>query len=174
MCLEWGRAAEIDDIVKALCHLTGMNYDKECTLDSFVQRMNMEWGREYDWSFFKIRGVKIDHPATFPIQLAKDMIYTYTEVGMTVYDPFAGSGTTYYMQFTEILRVLRDYTHNNQLKPYNLQTAMRKYGFNTKSVKQSRFDMQPRNMYPVAIIPNDKWLYDRCYKFMDYKLTEEE
>jgi predicted P-loop ATPase len=92
----------------------------------------------------------------------------------TILKPSDGKGTTYYMQFTEILQVLRDYTHNNQLKPYNLQTAMRKYGFQTKSVKQSRFDMQPRNMYPVAIIPNDKWLYDRCYKFMDYKLTEEE
>ena len=56
--LEWGRAAEIDDIVKALCHLTGMNYDKECTLDSFVQRMNMEWGRQYEWSFFRIRAYK--------------------------------------------------------------------------------------------------------------------
>ncbi len=43
---------------------------------------------------YNVGGVKVDHPATFPIQLAKDMIYTYTEVGMTVYDPFAGSGTT--------------------------------------------------------------------------------
>lgn len=43
---------------------------------------------------YGVGGVKVDHPATFPLQLAKDMIYTYTNEGMTVYDPFAGSGTT--------------------------------------------------------------------------------
>jgi 5-methylcytosine-specific restriction protein B len=77
-------------------------------------------------------------------------------------------GVTYYMQFTEILQVLKDYTHNSHLKFYNLQMAMKKYGFITKSVKQRRFEMQPRNLYPVKITQNDKWLYDRCYEFMDY------
>lgn len=58
----------------------------------------------------------------------------------------------YYMQFTEILRVLRVHTGNNQLKSYNLQTAMRKFGYTTRSVKQSRFNMQPRNLYPVKLV----------------------
>ena len=78
-------------------------------------------------------------------------------------------GVTYYMQFTEILQVLIDYTHNKHLKSYNLQLAMKKYGFLTKSIKQRRFDMQPRNLYPVKIRNNDKWLYDRCDEYMDYK-----
>lgn len=43
---------------------------------------------------YGVGGISVDHPATFPVQLAKDMIYTYTEEGWTVYDPFAGSGTT--------------------------------------------------------------------------------
>lgn len=77
-------------------------------------------------------------------------------------------GVTYYMQFTEIMQVLIDYTHNNHLKPYNLQVAMKKYGFLSKSIKQRRFEMQPRNLYPVKITQNNKWLYDRCYEFMDY------
>ena len=77
-------------------------------------------------------------------------------------------GVTYYMQFTEIMQVLIDYTHNNHLKPYNLQVAMKKYGFLSKSIKQRRFEMQPRKLYPVKITQNNKWLYDRCYEFMDY------
>lgn len=56
--LEWGRAAEIDDIVKALCHLTGTDYDREKTLERFIGDMKAEWGREYEWSFFRIRGYK--------------------------------------------------------------------------------------------------------------------
>lgn len=58
----------------------------------------------------------------------------------------------YYMQFTEILQILRIYTHNNQLKAYNLQTAMRKFGYVTQSKKVERFDGQPRNLYPVHLI----------------------
>lgn len=53
-------------------------------------------GTRYHNNIFRysVGGVQVDHPATFPIQLARDMIYTYTEEGQTVYDPFAGSGTT--------------------------------------------------------------------------------
>jgi len=57
------------------------------------------------------RGVKIDktkpniwefvighnqngHPATFPLQLAKDHILSWSNEGDTVLDPFTGSGTT--------------------------------------------------------------------------------
>lgn len=53
-------------------------------------------GMRYHNNIFRygVGGVSVDHPATFPMQLAIDMIYTYTDEGMTVYDPFAGSGTT--------------------------------------------------------------------------------
>lgn len=78
----------------------------------------------------------------------------------------AYKGNTYYMQFTEILQVLREYTHNNTLKPYNLQTAMRKYGYSTRSVKAQRFSMQPRNLYQVRVITNDSWIWDRLYKYL--------
>jgi len=46
---------DIDDIIKALCHITGMNYDNCTSLNAFVSRMNMEWGQWYEWgSKYKI------------------------------------------------------------------------------------------------------------------------
>ena len=76
------------------------------------------------------------------------------EALQTVFMPADADRDTdfYYMQFTEILKVLRLHTGNNQLKPYNLQTAMRKFGYVTRSVKQRRFDMQPRNLYAVKLV----------------------
>lgn len=66
-----GRNVDMDDIVKALCFLTGRPYqwkerDEEgkehvCqmrTLYEFVYQMNMEWGQWYDWTFFRIKGFK--------------------------------------------------------------------------------------------------------------------
>lgn len=74
----------------------------------------------------------------------------------------------YYMQFTEILQTLRRYTSNNQLKAYNLQTAMRKCGYATQSKKVSRFDGQPRNLYPVHIIDSaPEYIKDSIYQFKD-------
>lgn len=35
----------------------------------------------------------VDHPAVFPIKLARDMIYTYSNDGDLIFDPFIGSGT---------------------------------------------------------------------------------
>lgn len=55
---EYSRAAEIDDIVKALCHLTGVQYDETRRLDRFCREINMDWGSEHYWTFFKIRGFK--------------------------------------------------------------------------------------------------------------------
>jgi site-specific DNA-methyltransferase (adenine-specific) len=37
---------------------------------------------------------KVDHPAPFPLQLAKDHIISWSNEGDTVLDPFMGSGTT--------------------------------------------------------------------------------
>mgnify|MGYP000890635827 CR=1 FL=1 len=35
-----------------------------------------------------------EHPAVFPLALAKDHVLSWTDEGMTILDPFAGSGTT--------------------------------------------------------------------------------
>ena len=50
--------SQIDDIVKALCFLTGENYDNHETLSSFVNETKMCWGSWYEWGFFNIRGYK--------------------------------------------------------------------------------------------------------------------
>lgn len=71
----------------------------------------------------------------------------------------------FYMQFTEILQILKQESSDNYLKIFNLQTAMRKYGFQTRSVKLRRFAMQPRNLYPVQLINySDAWR-DRLYMY---------
>lgn len=53
-----GRSSAIDDIIKALCHLTDTNYDETTDLSSFVRRTKMEWGKWCNWGFFRIRGYK--------------------------------------------------------------------------------------------------------------------
>ena len=71
----------------------------------------------------------------------------------------------FYMQFTEILQILKQESSDNYLKIFNVQTAMRKYGFQTRSVKLRRFAMQPRNLYPVQLINySDAWR-DRLYMY---------
>lgn len=49
---------KIEDVVKALCYITGTNYDNMRSLSQFVREMNMEWGKWYYWGFFKIKGFK--------------------------------------------------------------------------------------------------------------------
>lgn len=53
-----GYGNSVDDIIKALCHITGMNYDNCSTLHDFVNRTGMEWGKWYEWGYFRIRGYK--------------------------------------------------------------------------------------------------------------------
>lgn len=76
----------------------------------------------------------------------------------------------YYMSFTEIMGILKIYADNKNLRAYNLQTAMRKYGYQTRSVKKDRFNMQPRNLYAVQILNPQtstlSWLISKLY---DYK-----
>lgn len=43
---------------------------------------------------YAVGGTKVNHPASFPIKLALDMVYTYSSEGVIVLDPFMGSGTT--------------------------------------------------------------------------------
>lgn len=62
---------KMDDVVKALCFLTGTPYEQEVrdangnmhtvrkrSLDYFVREMNMSWGQWYAWTFFYIKGYK--------------------------------------------------------------------------------------------------------------------
>jgi hypothetical protein len=57
--LNFGRHVDdIEDIVKALCYITGTNYDTCTSLSDFVRESNMDWGEWYEWGFFRIRGYK--------------------------------------------------------------------------------------------------------------------
>jgi hypothetical protein len=49
---------DVDDIVKALCFVVGMNYNDCTPLNTFCQRMAMQWGKWHEWGFFRIRGYK--------------------------------------------------------------------------------------------------------------------
>ena len=44
--------------------------------------------------YYSLSGTNYGHPATFPLQLAKDHIISWSNEGDLVLDPFMGSGTT--------------------------------------------------------------------------------
>lgn len=46
----------MDDIIKALCYMTGTNYDKTSGLRSIEDRA--EWGQWVHWEFFRVKGFK--------------------------------------------------------------------------------------------------------------------
>lgn len=71
----------------------------------------------------------------------------------------------YYMQFSEIMQLLRIESGNNYLKSFPLQTAMRKFGFQTRSIRSDRFGGSPRNLYPVQLINPNENIYGRLYKY---------
>lgn len=78
-----------------------------------------------------------------------------------------GDKGTYLMQFTEILRVLKTITGNNQLKQYSLQTAMRKYGYESRMMR-APFRSSPCNLFCVRIVATHDDLstaYNLCYKY---------
>ena len=56
--MNYSRYHELDDIVKALCYLKGIDYNTTINIDHFVRNAEMEWGRWYSWGFFEIRGYK--------------------------------------------------------------------------------------------------------------------
>lgn len=58
---------------------------------------------------------------------------------------------TYYMQFNEIMKVLKKVGENGNLKEYNLQTAMRKYGYQVKSIRRPERGKEARKLYMVKI-----------------------
>jgi hypothetical protein len=56
--VSWSSTSIIDDIIKALCYMTGMDYNQVTRFDMFVSKMNMQWGQWYEWGFFRIKGYK--------------------------------------------------------------------------------------------------------------------
>lgn len=59
------------------------------------QKSVPEFGARYNvWDIPSERHNKTGHPAVFPVRLALDHIYTWSNEGDFVLDPFAGSGTT--------------------------------------------------------------------------------
>ncbi|MGB4985374.1 MAG: site-specific DNA-methyltransferase, partial [Erysipelotrichaceae bacterium] len=72
-----------------------------------------------------------DHPAVFPEKLAADHIYTWSNEGDLVYDPFMGSGTT--AKMAHIYKrnwigseISAEYVElaNKRLDPYLRQTSL--------------------------------------------------
>lgn len=53
-----GWAEPIDDMVKALCYIAGMNYDETTRLDDFLRNNKCTWGQWYSWDFFEIKCFK--------------------------------------------------------------------------------------------------------------------
>lgn len=51
----WG-AEQFDDMIKALCYLTGEEYDKSFYIWAHDQKI--EWGQWFDYKFFEIKGFK--------------------------------------------------------------------------------------------------------------------
>lgn len=56
--------------------------------------MTKEYRAHYNIWKYTVGIEGVDHPAVFPIRLAKDMIYSYSKEGDVVFDPFLGSDTT--------------------------------------------------------------------------------
>lgn len=53
-----GNVTRIEDVIKALCYITGTNYDNITNLRDYIYRNNLSYGTWYEWSFFRIKGFK--------------------------------------------------------------------------------------------------------------------
>lgn len=53
-----GNATRIEDVIKALCYITGTNYDNITNLRDFVYKNDLSYGTWYEWGFFRIKGFK--------------------------------------------------------------------------------------------------------------------
>lgn len=54
----WSNYGLVEDMTKALCYITGTNYDDIQRLDNHVSSTNPKWGEWFEWSFFTIRCYK--------------------------------------------------------------------------------------------------------------------
>ena len=50
--------AKIADVVKALCYITGINYDDISDLHSFIYNRKIPYGEWFEWAFFRVKGFK--------------------------------------------------------------------------------------------------------------------
>lgn len=53
-----GNRDRLEDICKALCFLTGVDYNNMESLSSFVGENQLAWGGWFDWGFFRCRAYK--------------------------------------------------------------------------------------------------------------------
>ena len=57
--LNYGHYFElVDDMVKALCYLTGDNYDKFESMSPHIRTIQPEYGEQFQWTYFKVRAYK--------------------------------------------------------------------------------------------------------------------
>ena len=58
--IDYRSGEQIDDIVKALCFLTGKEYksDYDSTLSGFFSNNKVRWGEWAEWGFFRVKGFK--------------------------------------------------------------------------------------------------------------------
>lgn len=49
---------QIEDVLKALCYITGTDYDKHIGLNRFINDTRKNWGTWYEWNFFRIKAFK--------------------------------------------------------------------------------------------------------------------
>ena len=47
---------KIDDITKALCFLTGRNFDEIGSLYEHIRKTSPDWGEWFEWGFFRCKG----------------------------------------------------------------------------------------------------------------------
>ena len=64
-------------------------YNSGITSEEFIEFTKAEW------FFATEKASEVGHPAPFPDELPRRCILLFTDIGDTVLDPFAGSGTTY-------------------------------------------------------------------------------
>ena len=73
----------------------GKQRRKNGSIEKYEKRYSENKERKIDNIFeYGVGGMKIEHPAIFPEQLANDHIISWSNEGDLVYDPFMGSGTT--------------------------------------------------------------------------------
>lgn len=71
----------------------GKTYPRKTIQSEYNQRGNI-WEYDAGLNLSSKDLISFNHPATFPENLARDHIYSWSNEGDLVYDPFMGSGTT--------------------------------------------------------------------------------
>lgn len=88
-----------------------------------------------------------------------------------------GDEEAYYMQFGEIMNVLKRVSNNTMLKRYNLQTAMRKYRFQAKPIRRAERGGVPYRLYVVRLRrthPQYDYMWQLCNSYRGQNLQNNE